>query len=362
VEDSDQSDGDCAQFVWTRCPPNADSCNGTLIAMMLPHRHDLESYLSSSAEVMGSITAFTDEFIALPPHQRDINRLNDVYFMLGKRALLEFDRCHAHVARLNIRYIVAFQEYLDCQTGGHMDNADAFGRCGLRSCAERAAKLRAGADRLQASIYPLVCNRVLHGNQREAEFVSPLEKSGRILARFRQLIGGMGAADVYATLQTLSPSSRDVPFVHRILFNIGWEEYMFPFTDVQPMSLPDIFDLTPRRFNPQFLPESALNMPFREPTATDWPFRGISLDLFSFPIETHPFVIADMFWNWFNRVAHIGLQFAVDAGIGADEANLGFDVMFSYYLAPIFAFEVSEILEVFSFAGAFLDSEEQATR
>jgi hypothetical protein len=36
--------------------------------------------------------------------------------------------------------------------------------------------------------------------------------------------------------------------------------------------------------------------------------------------------------------------------------------MFPYYLTRIFAFQVSEILEVFSFAGAFLDSEEQATR
>jgi hypothetical protein len=121
------------------------------------------------------------------------------------------------------------------------------------------------------------------------------------------------------------------------------------------MVLPEIFDMTPRIFGPRFFPEEVLNTSFSELNCTVWPMREVSLNLFDFLIETDPFAIADLFWEWFTEIGDIAQKLGAGSGLAPEDIELGFDNMFQYYLVAIFAFGVSEILEVFAFAGSFLD-------
>jgi hypothetical protein len=52
----------------------------------------------------------------------------------------------------------------------------------------------------------------------------------------------------------------------------------------------------------------------------------------------------------------------VIAGMEREDIELGFDAMFPYLLVAIFAFGVSEILEVFTFAGAFIEYETESQK
>jgi hypothetical protein len=349
---------DYSLFIQTSKPSNFESASQTLLDLMLQYRRDLDDQLAKSSQLMERTSAFTDEFLALPPAQRDYNRLNAVSFLLAQNALLKVYHYQVGVAQMNIREIAAFQDFLDGKTSVWVDN-DRFRRHCLRTGADHADRLLARANRMQQAVHPIVF-RV--SATREVAFLSTTQKSGRIVSRFRQFLDDMGASDVDIILQALAPNAQDVPFVRRILFDIGWEEFMFPFVDIRQMTLPDIADLTPRLFGPQFLDDQVLSTPFDRLNATEWPFKAQSLELFSFLIETDPFVIANMFWVWSDDVARIGNGLAAAAGVTGDDADLGFDVMFQYYLVAIFAFGIAEVLEVFAFAGAFLDYESDSKR
>jgi hypothetical protein len=296
----------------------------------------------------------------LPFHEREINRDAAVRWILAHKAQMKADRYFTAVTQSEIRALTAFEEFLEKQSPSASVNLNPLFVQALFQENEKGRRLQTRVVRLRRFVRPFVPSRFRPGlADREAILRMPDQRSGRMIERFRRSINEMTAADVDLVASALVEDQRDVALARKVLFNLSWEVFLFPFGEVPPMSMPDIFDLTPGVFNPPFLPGEVLETPFAMLNATDWPFRSASLALFDFLIETDPFTLAETFWEWFNRVALVGHALGVAAG---EEVELGFDVMFPYFLIAIFAFGIAEILEVFAFCGAFLEWETESRR
>jgi hypothetical protein len=356
--DPDLDSIDFSRYIVPGGAPNLASVRQILSQAMIAFRRNLDSLLLSSSQLMEEIAEFSDHFRLLPMHEREFNRMTAVRWILAQTTQMKADRHFMKITQSEIRALAAFQEFIDSQPPSAHIDIDPFFADGLFRTPDKVRRLLNTGVRLRRFVRPLVKNKP-SPSDREALLRSPAERTGRILERFRQSIDEMTAADIEVIVEALARIPKDAPFARAVLFNLSWEAFVFPFAEVRPMELPRIFDLTPAVFNPPLLPAGFLETPFSMLNAGEWPLRAVSLALFDFLIETDPFVIADMFWKWFNDVAAVGQQLGIAAG---EEVELGFDAMFPYFLVAIFAFGVAEILEVFTFCGAFLDYETEPHR
>ena len=185
------------------------------------------------------------------------------------------------------------------------------------------------------------------------EFVSIKNKSGRIIRKYYNLIDQLEYEDLEVILNSIVPDKEHYKVIREFLFDLAWEKLIFPFADVEIMNLPNIFDLTPKIFSPKFLSDKVINTPFSELNSIDWPFKDLSNDLFLLLIERDPFIVAEKFWSMSCEYTQIAIILAKE--YHDDDCEIGFDLIFSYFLIAIFAFGVSEILEVMKFSYSFID-------
>lgn len=186
-------------------------------------------------------------------------------------------------------------------------------------------------------------------------FLDTSNKTGRIMHRLKTNIGEMTYYDIEVIIKALCNDKTQVPRIRQLIFDLAWQQYIFPFVEVLIMELPNIFDLTPRIFTPPFLSDQVLDTPFSTLNSTDWPFKNTSENLFLLLIETDPFIIADKVWDIISQITQITNQIVIDSGGDPADADIGFEVLFKYLLVIVFAFGVSEILEVMSFCGLFYE-------
>ena len=321
---------------------------------MMVLREQLDMMLNQSAQQLDTMMDFGDKFAAKSFLERKASQKKAVKQLLFYKAMLKFDRCRVELIQTRIRAVAVFQDFLSQkQEVTHVDYP-MFEKEFLLRESQKPALCRARAARLKAA-YTMEQELPATPATREDRLRSPAEKSGRILQRFEKVLEEIEYSDCEVIMKALSSDSVDAEFARHVMFDIAWGRFMFPFADVDVMTFPDILHETPKILNPPYLSEPVLNTPFNEINGTDWPLRDTSLALFDLMIETDPFVIADLYWDWIQGLANSVQSLAIESGCDPDEAEIGFDVLFQYTLLCVFAFGVSEILEVMKFSASFLD-------
>lgn len=189
----------------------------------------------------------------------------------------------------------------------------------------------------------------------EGTLLSPKNRSGRIIIRLEQSMDEMTYGDLELIMNAITPSTELLTRTRRLLFDISWQQYLFPFSRVEQMILPNIFDLSPSIFKTPYLTKKVLHTPFNVLNAGDWPFKHVSMSLFFLMLQTDPFRIADLFWDLITYTSKIVAQILTKQGKKKEDIDIGFDQLFAVLLVCVFAFGVSEILEVMMFSSSFLE-------
>lgn len=282
-------------------------------------------------------------------------KMSRKFFMIQK-LLFHFEiktlRSHQNVLQSNIRKIAELQDYIRMSNPKPFINFIKFKNTFI-SDSEKIYKAIDNLKRFKkySDTIPQSPDHIDWID----EFLSIEQKSGRIVQRVQAHFGEMNYDDILFILKALSSEKYPSKQINDLLFDLAWQQYMFPFVEVNEMTFPDIFNYTPKIFEPPYLPESVMNTPFNCLNSSNWPCKEVSEDLFYLLVETDPFVIASRFWTILSKLSEIINQLAVNMGINPDEAEIGFEVLFKYLLCIVFAFGVSEILEVMTFSAEFYD-------
>lgn len=317
-------------------------------------REQLDMMLVQASEQMDRIWEFTQAFASQPFLERNARRRKAVKQKLYYEAMLKFDRSRVALIQAKVRAVADLQDFLGQQQNDTLFDYQGFEKEYLLQESKQSAKWRGRAARLKLAC-SMETETPLDKKTPEDILRSPDEKSGRILQRFEKVLEEIDYNDCEVIMKALAPEGENTDFVRGVMFAIAWGKLVFPFADVDVMTFPNILNETPRFVNPPYLPESALDTPFNEINGTEWPLRERSLALFELMLETDPFVIADLYWDWVQGLANDIERLAIDSGCEADDVEIGFDCLFRYTLLCVFAFGVSEILEVMKFTSSFLE-------
>jgi hypothetical protein len=181
------------------------------------------------------------------------------------------------------------------------------------------------------------------------EFMDPLSATGRIIPDFVRNVPRLTYSQVLSMFAPLPASLRT------FLFDLAWRQVAYPFATLPTdLTLPRIFDLSISVLGPAFLPERMAKMTFSQVGSKRSPFKQPIISLFLMLILTDPFVIADCFWDFIQQLGVLVQALAVGSGLDALNVEVGFDQIFPYLTICVIGFGIDEILDVMSFAGAFL--------
>ncbi|OHS93094.1 hypothetical protein TRFO_40593 [Tritrichomonas foetus] len=332
--------------------------------MMTKMRTELDFFLTLSSEKMDQMNILTFDPL----------KTNYKYFVASKMCMhYEIKAYHRHIQQLqyDIRQIAALEDFLDQDhpeiqnkiknntQNGEMTKAKPF-----VNFTEFKAKFLSDSNRIyeindkkeQLKAYRASLSSEPPQNQNwTVKFLSLDFKSGRIIRRCISAFGDMTYYDIEVILKAITPKPEFLPLTRHLIFDLAWEHYMFPFTETAVMTLPNIFDLSPKIFSPPFLDEKSLNTPFNILNSTDWPFRKVSEELFTLLVETDPFVVADIFWDIITDITKIATDLAIKSGKAPEDADLGFEALFKYLLVIVFAFGVSEVIEMMAFSSFYYE-------
>lgn len=326
-------------------PSNIDFILSGTEELMSMMRMELDSYLGKSSEEMEKV----NDLIFDP------TKCTRIYFVAQKlHAHFQIEKYRQHIQQLqnNIRIVAELEDFVkQCEKKPYIDfhlfqNNYLCGDDKIRKALEKEQQFKQYMETLPQTPKEFAW---------EYTFLDPSQKTGRIMRRLVSNIGEMTYYDIEVIIKALCKDKNEVPRVRQLIFDLAWQQYIFPFVDVLIMELPNIFDLSPRIFTPPFLSDQVLDTPFSVLNNTDWPFKDVSENLFILLIETDPFIIADGVWNIIAQITEITNKLVIDSGGNPDDADIGFEVLFKYLLVIIFAFGVSEILEVMSFCGMFYE-------
>lgn len=324
---------------------------------------NIDFVLSGTEELMSKMRRELDFYLQLSSDkiEQTVNLVYDpikctrLYFICEKLyGQFQIDKYRQHIQQLqnNIRIIAELEDFLKQSEKKPYVDFQLFQKNFLSSdmkiyeATDKADHFRSYMDTLQ---------RLPTNIDWTYLFLDLSRKTGRIMRRLISNIGEMTYYDIEVIIKALCNDKKQVSKIRQLIFDLAWQQYIFPFVEVLIMELPNIFDLTPRIFTPPFLTDKVLDTPFSILNSTDWPFRNVSENLFILLTETDPFIIADRVWDIISQITQITNQIVIDNGGDPDDADIGFEVLFKYLLVIIFAFGVSEILEVMSFCGMFYE-------
>lgn len=324
---------------------------------------NIDFVLSGTEEMMSKMRYELDAYLTLSSNK--MQEMNDLVFdptsctriyFVAKKLYDHFqvEKYHRHIQQLqyNIRIIAELEDFVKQSDKKPYVDFQTFQKnflCGTQSIYEAAEKTK------KFEVYMKTLPQVPSSVEWEYTFLHPSKKTGRIMHRLIANIGEMTYYDIEVIIKALCPEKSQVPQVRKLIFDLAWQYYIFPFVDAIIMELPDIFDLTPRIFTPPFLKDEVLDTPFNILNNTDWPFKNVSENLFDLLIETDPFIIADKVWNIISQITEIVNKLVIANGQNPEDADIGFEVLFKFLLTIVFAFGVSEILEVMDFCRLFYD-------
>ena len=188
-----------------------------------------------------------------------------------------------------------------------------------------------------------------------ASYLSPKNKSGRIIAKFLDSINDMTYSDL--DVITIAVSNKSTySTVRNLMFDLSWQYKEYAFGHVSNLKFPNIFDLTPSIFNPPYLEKEFFKMQFSVLNNSQWPYKFTEPYFFTLMCYRNPFAIASRFWEIIQSVANVLQSQAIKVGkIPKEDVELGFDDLFPTLLTCIYAFGCSELLNTLEYCSQFVD-------
>jgi len=303
---------------------------------------ELQQSLVKTSELAGQITDINKMIHDKTDLCRLSNRRIAVLPLMCQNQIIK--KCKKNNARIqkNIRIMAALQDYLS-------ELKDVDGYVLYEPFKKKFINFRGSYPTIDKRISSIkskiLSSRFQNVSDEYSKLTDPLSKSGRIIQRFRNKICEMYPADFDVVFFALNQMS--LPNLQSMLFDIAWQMTMFPFTDIQPYTMPQISHLSPYVFDPNLIPEPFISCTFSELSNTKWPYSKASDYFLEMLVERNPFIIASRFWECFQYIG------SVAKSIYPNLEEIEFDSLFSLLLSLVFVFGVGELIEMMMFSVSF---------
>ncbi|OHT09411.1 hypothetical protein TRFO_21630 [Tritrichomonas foetus] len=325
-----------------------------LEAQIKKEKGDLDDFLMEMCQHSSNINEISDTLISHKMYDTAVIRKKAIKAVVFEELAMKRCRKILNVARYNIQLIDNLINFMDNFAKGKKElpgvEIDVF--------LQKYIKVYDNLTNVDIKLYSLE-KQLKHAYEEYdfvATFLSPKEKSGRIVARFMKNINEMTYSDLDVILTAISPTPQLFTTVRNLLFDISWQYKEYPYVKVSHIQFPRILDLTPRSLSPPYLADEFMDTPFTKLNSTNWPYKFTQDYFFALMCYRNPFSIANGFWDLIQNVANVLQIQAVQIG-GEEEENveIGFDNLFPILLTCIYAFGCPEILDTLEYCSKFID-------